>query len=236
MYVCVCVCVCLCLRLCMHDVCVWFHACVCVCVCVRDCPCVPAHVRACTWVCVIEPVSAMPTCTYVRRPVSTVCVCVCGLNREHTSCLYFIFLKFHFISRASRRPHPGKRCHQSASLTRLLHCWGGGVLPPQLLPGGGCSAGERAAEHQRKLVFTLSVWPGATARTFPLLQSHTQIVFLASKPTDTKHCGNINKRKTDNHHHTTRWLLLFGLNVAWQTRNTGSSCNLRSAQWDQWKG
>lgn len=40
----------------------------------------------------------------------------------------------------------------------------------------------------RMKVFTLSVWPGAAASTFPLLQSHTQIVFFESNPTDTRHC------------------------------------------------
>lgn len=43
-------------------------------------------------------------------------------------------------------------------------------------------------DRRIKKVLTLSVWPGAAAKTFPLLQSHTQIVFLESKPTDTRHC------------------------------------------------
>lgn len=41
---------------------------------------------------------------------------------------------------------------------------------------------------------TLSEWPVAEARTLPLLQSHTHIVFLASRPMDTSRCGT--KRQT----------------------------------------
>lgn len=80
----------------------------------------------------------------------------------------------------------------------------------------------------RKKEFTLSVWPGAAARTFPLLQSHTQIVFLESKPTDTKHC----REKTEKEHHGTEWTesALFTNHcttnltasiIAWQTTKNG---------------
>lgn len=52
-----------------------------------------------------------------------------------------------------------------------------------------CYTGQEEQKH-----FTLSVWPGAAARTFPLLQSHTQIVFLESRPTETKHCEDKERR------------------------------------------
>lgn len=54
-------------------------------------------------------------------------------------------------------------------------------------------------------MFTLSVWPGAAARTFPLLQSHTQIMFFESKPTDTKHW----KREQRKMHHRLNKLLSY---------------------------